>query len=156
MFRSSRRFLKGDMMWTTFHDGNPQWGAPYSSQDRRLRDDEVADFMKSVKGWTLEQNGSISRKFSFPSNEILYEWMGRVLAFAWFTDKYPNTVIKGVTCDVNIYSGKFNGLSHKEARLAAFMSDQSFVLRQLHTQSENISKTKPQILAGTAPPVNER
>lgn len=44
---------KGDYGFNVFHNSNPQHGASYARHERRMRDDEVEDFMKSVKGWVL-------------------------------------------------------------------------------------------------------
>lgn len=47
----SRRW-KGDYGFNVFHNSNPQHGGSYARHERRMRDDEVEDFLKSVKGWT--------------------------------------------------------------------------------------------------------
>ena len=143
MFRIARVFLKGDMSWATLHDGNPQWGAPYSQMDRKLRDDEFADFLKSVKGWRVTEEGGLDRTFVFPDHKISYEWIGRVMAFSWWTDKFPTLTITGNECHANIFSGRFQGITHKEARLAAFMGDQAHILRKVVQMAEQESERKP-------------
>lgn len=47
------RRYKGDYGFNVFHNSNPQHGGSYARHERRMRDDEVEDFMKSVKGWVL-------------------------------------------------------------------------------------------------------
>lgn len=44
---------KGDYGFNVFHNSNPQHGGSYARHERRMREDEVADFFKSVKGWKL-------------------------------------------------------------------------------------------------------
>lgn len=47
---TSRR-CKGDYGFNVFHNSNPQHGGSYARHERRMREDEVEDFLKSVKGW---------------------------------------------------------------------------------------------------------
>ncbi|CCW65241.1 unnamed protein product [Phytomonas sp. EM1] len=45
------RRCKGDYGFNVFHNSNPQHGGSYARHERRMRDDEVEDFLRSVKGW---------------------------------------------------------------------------------------------------------
>ncbi|KPI88106.1 hypothetical protein ABL78_2793 [Leptomonas seymouri] len=47
-----QRAYKGDYGFNVFHNSNPQHGGSYARHERRMRDDEVEDFLKSVKHWT--------------------------------------------------------------------------------------------------------
>jgi pterin-4a-carbinolamine dehydratase len=47
-----QRMGKGDYGFNVFHNSNPQHGGSYARHERRMRDDEVEDFLKSVKHWT--------------------------------------------------------------------------------------------------------
>eukprot|EP00760_Papus_ankaliazontas_P033994 PhM_4_TR6835/c0_g1_i1/m.86801 len=143
MLRRCRPFRKGDMNWVTFHDANPQYGAPYGQHDRKMRDDEVVDFLKSVKNWRQEPNGAITRKYVFPTTSMLYEWLGRVMAFANWTDKYPNMTIQGTSVEVVIFSGRFQGLTKKEAQLAALMNDQAHMLKKMIAMQEKAMSRAP-------------
>ncbi|KPA75913.1 putative mitochondrial hypothetical protein [Leptomonas pyrrhocoris] len=49
---SLQRSCKGDYGFNVFHNSNPQHGGSYARHERRMRDDEVEDFLKSVKHWT--------------------------------------------------------------------------------------------------------
>ena len=129
--------LKGDLSWVHLHDGNPQWGAPYSQNDRKMRDDEFADFLKSVKGWNVDEKGAMTKSFIFQNSQMTYEWMSRVMAFAWWTDKYPELTLTGNTATCRVYSGRFQGITHKEARLVAFLNDQAFMLKKIQKMSED-------------------
>lgn len=42
---------KGDYGFNVFHSSNPQHGGSYARHERRMREDEVEDFLASVKGW---------------------------------------------------------------------------------------------------------
>ncbi|KEG08600.1 hypothetical protein DQ04_06831020 [Trypanosoma grayi] len=42
---------KGDYGFNVFHNSNPQHGGSYARHERRMRDEEVEDFLRSVKGW---------------------------------------------------------------------------------------------------------
>lgn len=46
-----QRSWKGDYGFNVFHNSNPQHGGSYARHERRMRDDEVEDFLKSVKHW---------------------------------------------------------------------------------------------------------
>lgn len=46
-----QRAGKGDYGFNVFHNSNPQHGGSYARHERRMRDDEVEDFLKSVKHW---------------------------------------------------------------------------------------------------------
>lgn len=140
MLRCTRWLRKGDFAAVFFHDNNPQNGAPYNEHDRKLRDDELDDFMKSVKGWRRLDNGAITRSFRFDKRAYAYEWMGRVLGFTYLSEKYPKITWQGNAVDVVIYSARFHGLSVKEARVAAFMNDQAFLIKKADAQSAILSE----------------
>ncbi|XQJ25203.1 Pterin 4 alpha carbinolamine dehydratase, putative [Leishmania guyanensis] len=48
---TTQRAYKGDYGFNVFHNSNPQHGGSYARHERRMRDDEVEDFLKSVKHW---------------------------------------------------------------------------------------------------------
>ncbi|KAK7196323.1 Pterin 4 alpha carbinolamine dehydratase [Novymonas esmeraldas] len=48
---TTQRACKGDYGFNVFHNSNPQHGGSYARHERRMRDDEVEDFLKSVKHW---------------------------------------------------------------------------------------------------------
>ncbi|KAG5488366.1 uncharacterized protein JKF63_07961 [Porcisia hertigi] len=48
---TAQRMLKGDYGFNVFHNSNPQHGGSYARHERRMREDEVEDFLKSVKHW---------------------------------------------------------------------------------------------------------
>lgn len=142
MFRRSIRLFKGDMAAVVLHDCNPQHGAPYNNHDRAMRDEEFQAFLASVKGWTVLDSGAIHRSFVFDNYRLAYEWMGRLFAYGYVADKYPKLHWKRNYVEVTIYSGRFHGITKREARLAAFMNDQFNLLRKAHnTQMELIGAT---------------
>ena len=65
MLLRTARFLKTDRVFNILHDCNPQIGAPYDTQDRVMKEDEMQDFLKSVRGWTVLPSGAITRSFQF-------------------------------------------------------------------------------------------
>lgn len=136
--------LKGEHAFVFIHDGNPQNGAPYNEHDRRMRDDEFEDFLLSCKGWhVVKETSAITRTFQFDRHALAYEWMGRVMGFAYMADKFPRVVWMGSRVDVTVYSGRFKGLSVREARLAAFMSDQAFLIRTADQQRKQLVHGSP-------------
>ncbi|KAG5484953.1 hypothetical protein LSCM1_07029 [Leishmania martiniquensis] len=48
---ATQRACKGDYGFNVFHNSNPQHGGSYARHERRMREDEVEDFLKSVKHW---------------------------------------------------------------------------------------------------------
>jgi pterin-4a-carbinolamine dehydratase len=138
MFRVCRALMKGEMALNILHDGNPQYGAPYTTQDRVMREDEIEDFLKSVRGWQTLSSGAITKDFVFEDYWLAYEWMGRVLAFAYTSSKYPRLHWEGKRISVTVYSGHFKGLSNAEAVLAAFMNDQFFLIKKAAEQRDNL------------------
>lgn len=138
MLRRCRLRCKGDMVMNFLHDGNPQYGAPYNTYDRRMREDEFDDFMKSVKGWEVLESGAIRRTFNFADYNLAYDFMGRVLAFGYMADRYPRVHWDKLDVTATIYSGKFKGVSLREARLAAFMNDQWFLIKKANEQRDNL------------------
>ncbi|KAG5484166.1 hypothetical protein CUR178_07320 [Leishmania enriettii] len=48
---TTQRACKGDYGFNVFHNSNPQHGGSYARHERRMREDEVEDFLKSVKHW---------------------------------------------------------------------------------------------------------
>ncbi len=139
MWRISRRLLKGDFASTFFHDNNPQHGSPYNVTERRMHDDEFQDFLASVTGWTVLENGAIQRVFQFEENSQAYAFMGRLMAFSCVSDKYSQLTWEGTRISARIYSPKFHGLTFQEARLAAFMNDQFHLLRKANAQKKVLS-----------------
>lgn len=51
---------KGDYGFNVFHNSNPQHGGSYARHERRMRDDEVEDLMRSVKGWRLVREVTVA------------------------------------------------------------------------------------------------
>nr|CCC92141.1 conserved hypothetical protein [Trypanosoma congolense IL3000] len=160
----SRR-CKGDYGFNIFHNSNPQHGGSYARHERRMRDDEVEDFLKSVKGWvpvdecvaseareagpSAEGEGpapltiftgeeALKREFTFATFREAYLFMGRLWAFCYGSDKYPNVTWDGTTVTVYIYSPSFRGLSKREARLAAFLNDQYNMFKKSKRQQSAI------------------
>jgi pterin-4a-carbinolamine dehydratase len=124
------------MAFAVIHDGNPQHGGPVNSHDRKMKDDEFEDFMRSVKGWTVLESGAMTREFNFAAHHMAYDWMGRTMAFAYNSDRYPKIHWHKDVISATIYSGKFGGITSREARLAAFMSDQFFLIKRAHQQKD--------------------
>ena len=147
MLRLSRRLLKGDMTFNVLHDCNPQIGAPYDTQDRVMKEDEIQDFLKSVRGWTVLPSGAITRSYDFDEYMLAYEWMGRVMAFGFTSDKYPRLHWEGTKITATVYSGHFKGLSHKEARLAAFMNDHWNMIRKAGEGREELLRSATELAA---------
>ncbi|GET86440.1 hypothetical protein, conserved [Leishmania tarentolae] len=48
---NTQRAHKGDYGFNVFHNSNPQHGGSYARHERRMREEEVEDFLKSVKHW---------------------------------------------------------------------------------------------------------
>lgn len=143
MFRRSLNFFKGDLTAVVLHDCNPQHGAPYNNHDRAMRDEEFQAFLSSVKGWTVLDSGAIHRTFEFSNYKLAYEWMGRLFAYTYVSDKYPKLHWKGTSIEVTVYSGRFHGISRREARLAAFMNDHFNLLRKAFVaQKEHLESSK--------------
>nr|CCC49708.1 conserved hypothetical protein [Trypanosoma vivax Y486] len=157
--------LKGDYGFNVFHNSNPQHGGSYARHERRMREDEVEDFLKSVKGWVpadesivrssddancpTDEEGpapltiftgeeALKRQFVFDSFRDAYLFMGRFWAFCYGSDKYPNVCWDGTSVTVYLYSPSFRGLSKREARLAAFLNDQYNMLKKSKHQREVI------------------
>ena len=144
MFRRCRWALKGEFAANVFHDSNPEIGAPYTTDDRKMRDDEFEDFLKSVKGWHLDKrSGAIERTFVFPTPTMAHQFMGRVFAFSYFSDRYARVRWHKDKVYAKLYSGQFNGITKLEARLAAFMSDQYNLLRKATAQQDRFLKHIP-------------
>ncbi|RNC53772.1 hypothetical protein TcCL_ESM08860 [Trypanosoma cruzi] len=159
---------KGDYGFNVFHNSNPQHGGSYARHERRMREDEVADFLRSVKGWVPadeavtaspavegsseaaeEEKGptpmtvftgeeAIKREFVFPTFHDAYLFMGRVWAFCYGSDKYPHVTWDGTHITVYLYSPSFRGISKREARLAAFLNDQYNMFRKSKRQQEQL------------------
>ena len=143
MLRRTTNFLKGDLTAIVVHDCNPQHGAPYNNHDRTMRDEEFQAFLKSVKGWTVLESGAIHRTFEFANYKLAYEWMGRLFAYSYTSDKYPKLQWHGTHVEVTIYSGRFHGITKREARLAAFMNDHFNLLRKAQVaQKEHLEASK--------------
>jgi pterin-4a-carbinolamine dehydratase len=139
MLRRTVLALKGDMAAVVLHDCNPQHGAPYNNHDRQMRDEEFQAFLLSVKGWTVLDSGAIHRHFVFDNYRMSFEWMGRLFAYGYISDKYAKVHWRKNFVEVTIYSGRFHGITRREARLAAFMNDQFNLLRKAHaTQKEMV------------------
>ncbi len=136
MLRRALRLLKGDYCHVFIHDGNPQTGAPYNEHDRKMKDEEFEDFLKSVRGWTQLPSGAIEKRFVFDTPRFAYDWMGRVMGFCYLSDKYGKITWFGNVVDVTIYSARFHGLSMREARLAAFMNDQANLIKRADQQRD--------------------
>ncbi|CAD2222921.1 hypothetical protein AGDE_04876 [Angomonas deanei] len=64
---------KGDYGFNVFHNSNPQHGGSYARHERRMREDEVEDFLRSVKGWkpVLDQ---LPSKDADPLEEEVQAW----------------------------------------------------------------------------------
>ncbi|RHW71112.1 pterin 4 alpha carbinolamine dehydratase [Trypanosoma brucei equiperdum] len=169
----STRRCKGDYGFNIFHNSNPQHGASYARHERRMREDEVEDFLKSVKGWVpvdecfpcvdadadaegadvrkeekeemgpapltiFTGEGALKRDFDFANFRDAYLFMGRLWAFCYGSDKYPNVTWEGTRITVYIYSPSFRGLSKREARLAAFLNDQYNMFKKSKRQQKVI------------------
>eukprot|EP00796_Vickermania_ingenoplastis_P011708 gene11708-8055_t len=229
-----RRF-KGDYGFNVFHNSNPQHGGSYARHERRMREDEVEDFHKSVKGWlpvwgTPPPNTSLAyvrdetvtgeicrereqqhrdhdvesgmsaapappplpvrggplmdavsvssssaggemvvddpyaatvgasadgppepsfltygdeaimKTFSFPTYREAYLFMGRLWAFCYGCDKYPQVIWNHMEITVYLYSPSFKGLSKREARVAAFLNDQYNMFKKSRMQREKVLK----------------
>ncbi|RNF13275.1 uncharacterized protein Tco025E_06243 [Trypanosoma conorhini] len=170
---SSRR--KGDYGFNVFHNSNPQHGGSYARHERRMREDEVEDFMRSVRGWVpaddaaaaeAEAEGpspltiftgaeAIKREFVFPAYRDAYLFMGRFWAFCYGSDKYPHVTWDGTRVTVYLYSPSFRGLSKREARLAAFLNDQYNMFKKSRRQQEQlvgvtVRQTRAEELMGDA------
>lgn len=68
---------KGDYGFNVFHNSNPQHGGSYARHERRMREGEVEDFLRSVKGWqsvhdsfTDELDGEKGTRIDASSTEI--------------------------------------------------------------------------------------
>lgn len=115
---------KGDFNSNLFHNSNPEHGGAYDQQERKARDDEIEDFLLSVKGWTHNPNtDAIKKTFVFESFDTAYEFMGRLFAFCWGVDKYTPVTWHGNAITVELYSAHFKGLSKRELKIAAFCND---------------------------------
>ncbi|EPY32771.1 hypothetical protein STCU_02666 [Strigomonas culicis] len=157
------RRTKGDYGFNVFHNSNPQHGGSYARHERRMREDEVEDFLKSVKGWrpffgtasegpaggaeadrapapsTLRMGEeAIVRCFTFATYEEAYLFMGRLWAFCYGSDKYPHVTWDDRAITVALYSPSFRGLSKREARVAAFLNDQYNMFRKSRQQQERV------------------
>lgn len=189
---------KGDYGFNVFHNSNPQHGGSYARHERRMRDEEVEDFLKSVKGWvpvwssdatitttttamsatgmsTTVRDGegasshslslhrsdptsatekdlppdpsplqfgdeAIMKTFTFTEYKDAYQFMGRLWAFCYGSDKYPHVVWKEKDITVYLYSPSFKGLSKREARVAAFLNDQFNMLKKSAIQREKVKE----------------
>lgn len=129
---------RGDFGMNLFHNSNPQHGGSYPRFERRMHDAEFEDFLSSVKGWDHDKDTQcIWRSFYFDTYDDAYLMMGRLYAFCYASDKYPNITWDNKRIDIYLYSPTFKGLSKKEARVAAFMNDQMNMLRKSkHQQSK--------------------
>lgn len=160
----TQRAHKGDYGFNIFHNSNPQHGGSYARHERRMRDDEVEDFMKSVKHWrpvhedvagaaqgaspsadepppgayTNLGEEAIMRTFDFATFREAYLFMGRLWAFCYGSDKYPHVVWEGTSITVYLYSPSFRGLSKREARVAAFLNDQYNMSRKSKLQQHRL------------------
>jgi pterin-4a-carbinolamine dehydratase len=147
MLRRCARLLKGEMTVNILHDCNPQWGAPYNTTDRVMKEDEFHDFLASVRGWTVLDSGAITKRFEFPDYMMVYEWMGRVMGFGYTCDRYPRLHWDGTFVTATVYSGHFRGITNREARLAAFMNDQCNLIKRAAEQRDNLFATITQSAA---------
>lgn len=188
---------KGDYGFNVFHNSNPQHGGSYARHERRMRDEEVEDFLKSVKGWVPVWSDSssscssifpssfsscastsksptsstdpsrpttttttttpltptdlppdpspiqygdeaIMKTFRFAEYTEAYQFMGRLWAFCYGSDKYPHVVWKEREITVYLYSPSFKGISKREARVAAFLNDQFNMLKKSVIQRERV------------------
>lgn len=130
---------KGDYGFNNFHNSNPQHGGSYGRHERRLRDDEFEDFLKSVKGWDHDPDThTIWRSFYFDTFDDAYLYMGKLYAFCYGTDKYPHVTWDNTRIDVSLYSPSFKGLSKREARIAAFMNDHYNIMKKSKLQSSKL------------------
>ena len=130
------RRCKGDYGMNTLHHGNPQHGAAYAQMEKKMTDEEIEDFLKSVKGWKHDgETDAIVKTFAFESFPAAYDFMGRLFAFCWFADKYPPIVWSGTNVTIELYSPKFKGISKREARVAAFCNDQFNIQKKSKKQA---------------------
>ncbi|ORC86832.1 uncharacterized protein TM35_000251280 [Trypanosoma theileri] len=160
---------KGDYGFNVFHNSNPQHGGSYARHERRMRDDELEDFLKSVKGWVpvdesvarsstskeMEEGPSpltiftgeeaLKREFVFSEFRDAYLFMGRFWAFCYGSDKYPHVVWNETHITVYLYSPSFRGISKREARIAAFLNDQYNMFKKSKRQQN-------QLLSGVVKP----
>jgi pterin-4a-carbinolamine dehydratase len=143
MLRRTARLAKSDLTLVVLHDCSPQHGAPYNNHDRQMRDEEFQAFLASVKGWTVLDSGAIHRNFVFDNYRMAFEWMGRLMAYGYIADKYAKVHWQRNYVEVTIYSGRFHGITRREARLAAFMNDQFNLLRKAHVaQKEMVAASR--------------
>ena len=128
---------KGDYLFNLFHNSNPQHGASYTSFDRRMRDDEFDDFLKSVRGWDADRDAQvISKSFTFESFDEAYKFMGKLCAFCWGADVYPAITWENTEVKMMLYSPHFKGLTKREAKIAAFCNDQVHMAQKLKRQQQ--------------------
>ena len=130
MLRRCFPFLKGDLVSVILHDCNPQHGGPYNTTDKKMHDEDFHAFLDSVKGWTVLESGAIQRSFQFETYRLAYEWVGRVMGYTYLSDKYAKVHWHEKHVDVTLYSARFKGITRREARFAAFMSDHFNLLRK--------------------------
>ncbi len=120
------------------HDCNPESGGPYSVNDRKMREDEFEDFLKSVKGWERQPSGALSKTFTFPDPMMLYQFMGRLTAFSFYCEKYPKVQVHKNKLTATVYSATFKGITSHEAKLAAFMNDHFNLMTKAQQQRERM------------------
>jgi pterin-4a-carbinolamine dehydratase len=133
--------FKGDYGMNVLHHGNPQHGAAYAQMEKKMSDEEVEDFLKSVKGWKHDgETDMIAKTFKFETFALAYDFMGRLFAFCWHSDKYPPISWQGKAVTVELYSPKFKGISKREARIAAFCNDQFNIQKKSKKQAKQLQE----------------
>lgn len=141
-FAPTVALLRGTSIIGHLHDGNQEHGGVYNMHDKRCRDDELDDFLRSVKGWTIDEaTGAISKTYKFDEMRTAYNFMGRLYAFCWNVDKFPLITWKGCEVETVLFSPKFKGLTKREVRVAAFMNDQSNLLNRAVKQRKRLEQT---------------
>ena len=133
--------MKGDYGMNVLHHSNPQHGGSYAQMEKKMTDEEVEDFLKSVKGWKHDgDTDMIAKTFKFETFALAYEFMGRLFAFCWHSDKYPPISWQGKHVTIELYSPKFKGISKREARVAAFCNDQFNIQKKSKKQAQKLQE----------------
>ncbi|MFK7954487.1 MAG: 4a-hydroxytetrahydrobiopterin dehydratase [Lysobacterales bacterium] len=87
-----------------------------------LNDEQVAQLLPQIEGWTLTDDGCIERLFRFDN---YYETMAFVNASAWLShqqDHHPDLVVGYGQCRVSYITHAIDGLSENDFICAAKVS----------------------------------
>ncbi len=81
--------------------------------------DQIANYLKEVKGWAVVENHHLTKTYSFPDFKTGLAFVNRVGELAEQQDHHPDISLSWGKVRIDIWTHKINGLSENDFILAA-------------------------------------